>query len=58
MSEPQIPTFIQNVEAFADTFGPNEPGMIIDFAHLPWITSTHRDEFINLLTKPRGGASA
>lgn len=57
MSEPQIPTFIQNVEAFANTFGPHEAPMVIDFAHLPWLTSTHRDEFIKLLTEP-GGASA
>jgi len=57
VSEPQIPTFIQNVEAFANTFGPHEAPMVIDFAHLPWLTSTHRDEFIKLLTEP-GGASA
>lgn len=52
MSEPQIPTFVQNADAFAQVFGPHEAAMIIDCAHLPWETSGQRDEFIRLLTVP------
>lgn len=59
MSEPQIPTFVQNADAFAQVFGPHEAPMVIDFAHLPWETSGHRDDFIKLITEktiPAGGA--
>ena len=50
MVGPQIPTFLDNVEAFVERLGPMHAPIVIDLAQLPWQTSGQRDEFIDTLT--------
>ncbi len=49
---PQIPTFVQNVEAFANAMGPMRAPLIIDLAQAHWQTSVERDDFIDALVTP------
>jgi hypothetical protein len=57
MSEPQIPTFIQNVEAFVNVLGPMEAPLVVDLSQVAWTTGGQRDKFIADITR-RGGDSA
>ena len=50
----QLPTFVQNVEAFADALGPMQAPVVLDLAQVPWLTSAQRDDFIEGLVG--GGA--
>lgn len=56
MSEPQIPTFINNVEAFVNVLGPLDAPLVMDLAQIPWITSGQRDQFIADITRRDGNA--
>lgn len=50
---PQIPSFVENVEAFANILGPKRASVIIDLAQVPWLTSEQREDFTEALTGSR-----
>lgn len=50
---PQIPTFVDNVEAFANVLGPQRAPVIVDLAQIAWLTSEQRDDFLEALTGSR-----
>lgn len=54
MSGPQIPTFVQNVDAFAQAMGPTQADLVLDLAQVAWTTSAQRDDFINALMRKGG----
>lgn len=46
----QMPSFVDNVEAFAAALGPVHAPVVLDLAQVPWLTSVQRDEFVEALT--------
>jgi len=46
-----VNNFVNNISAFVDALGMDEPGIIISLANVPWQTSEDRDEFINHITR-------
>ena len=43
--------FVNNVSAFVDALGMDEPGIIISLANVPWQTNEDRDQFIAHITR-------
>lgn len=43
--------FMDDVAAFVDALGMDEPGLIISLALVPWEDKEDRDDFINFLTQ-------
>lgn len=54
MGDPQLPTFVQNVQAFVDALGVHNANIVLDLAQVPWTTSSQRDDFIDAFTVKRG----
>lgn len=50
-----LPSFIEDVTAFTEALGPENPGIVLPLATVHWPTGAARDEFISALIKSQGG---
>jgi hypothetical protein len=43
--------FVDNITAFVDALGMDEPGIVISLANVPWQSDEDRNAFIDHLTR-------
>jgi hypothetical protein len=43
--------FVENVTAFVDALGMDEPGIVLYLANVPWQSEADRQDFIDYLTR-------
>lgn len=49
-----MPRFIDNIDAVVNKIGTNNVGLVWGLANINWTNDVERDDFLDMLTMPRG----